>query len=406
VAIDGVETEVLLGGRYRLGERIGSGGMADVHRALDTRLGRPVAIKLMRSREATQTDRDRFAAEARVIADLNHPGIVTLLDSGLDDDRPYLVMELVEGPTLAQRLAEGPLPGEEVRRIGAQLASALAYAHAQGVVHRDVKPGNVLLGPEGRACLADFGIARQVDGTVGMTLAGQVIGSPAYVAPEQVAAEPVGPPADVYSLGLLLFESLTGRRAFTGTGVEVAYARVHGSPMLPVSLGPMWLSLLAAMTARDPAERPTAESVVRLLAGPPAYDAASTAAFSTDVRPVRPARPASPARGRVLGVLPAALVAALALVGVLLAVPWLTSEHGPAASARTAPPTTAATRAVQQPTDGTSPVASVRKRVAPARKAPRPHARHAPPRHRKPPAHVKPHPKPHHGGPGHGHAKH
>ncbi|HJQ04092.1 MAG TPA: serine/threonine-protein kinase [Nocardioides sp.] len=269
-----MENPTLLNDRYRVGSRVGSGGMADVHRATDELLGREVAVKLLRA-----GDTRRFATEACTAAALNHPGIVTVLDARLDEERPYLVMELIDGPNLAQEIAEGPLDPERVRAIGRQLAEALAHAHAQGVIHRDVKPANVLLRADGTACLADFGIARTADGPATDTATGMVVGSPAYIAPEQVAGEAVGPAADVYSLGLVLLEALTGRRAFNGTGVEVAYARVHSAPIIPVSLGPRWVSALAAMTARMPQDRPAAAEVGRLLSGPEAApDAAPDAA--------------------------------------------------------------------------------------------------------------------------------
>ncbi|HWU23592.1 MAG TPA: serine/threonine-protein kinase, partial [Nocardioides sp.] len=241
-----METDTLLSGRYRLGARVGTGGMADVHRATDELLSREVAVKILRASDA---DRERFADEACTVARLNHPGIVTVLDAGLDEDRPFIVMELVDGPTLAQALAAaGALDPDRARAIGEQVAAALAYAHAQGIVHRDVKPGNVLLRPDGTACLADFGIACMVGRSLVHTTEGLVVGSPAYVAPEQVAMEDVGPATDVYSLGLVLLEALTGRRAFEGSGVEVAYARMRSAPTIPVSLGTPWVTTLAAMT--------------------------------------------------------------------------------------------------------------------------------------------------------------
>ncbi|HWU23620.1 MAG TPA: serine/threonine-protein kinase, partial [Nocardioides sp.] len=303
-----METDTLLSGRYRLGARVGSGGMADVHRATDELLGREVAVKVLRASDA---DRDRFAAEACTVARLNHPGIVTVLDAGLDEDRPFIVMELVEGPTLAEALAAGPLDPDRVRAIGEHVAAALAYAHEQAIVHRDVKPGNVLLRPDGTACLADFGIACMVGRSMVHTTEGLVVGSPAYVAPEQVAAEDVGPAADVYSLGLVLLEALTGRRAFEGTGVDVAYARMRSAPTIPVSLGTPWVTALAAMTARDPAERPAAADVAGMLAGPVAAPGEETVSFTPAGTPSRHRR----AAGAVLAAV-VALVAALVAVGV------------------------------------------------------------------------------------------
>ena len=207
---------IILGDRYLLGEVIGRGGMADVYRATDQLLSRPVAIKVLRETADDETDRRRFTAEATTLARLNHVNLVMVLDAGITAEQPYLVMELVEGPTLGQRTQTGPLELAEVGRIGAQMADALAYAHGAGVVHRDVKPGNVLLGSDGRTRLADFGIARLIGDTVRHTKTGHAIGTPAYLSPEQVRGDDVTPAVDVYSLGLVLLEALTGERAFPG----------------------------------------------------------------------------------------------------------------------------------------------------------------------------------------------
>jgi eukaryotic-like serine/threonine-protein kinase len=248
----------LLDGRYRLGDVLGSGGAAEVIRAVDERLGRPVAVKLFRGDVADQLQ--RHEDEMRTLARLAHAGLVTVFDAGTDDEtqRPYLVMQLVEGSTLAQQLRRGPLPSLRTAQIGASLADALAYVHSQGLVHRDVKPANVLIGADARVHLADFGIARIVD-SAHVTRTGDVLGTPAYFAPEQVSGEPVGPPADVYALGLVLLECLTGRREYDGTSIEVAMARLHRQPEIPNQLPGIWQDLLAGMTARDPAARVTAE---------------------------------------------------------------------------------------------------------------------------------------------------
>ncbi|WP_182481440.1 serine/threonine-protein kinase [Nocardioides immobilis] len=246
----------VLGDRYRLGDVLGRGGVADIRRARDPVLDRDVAVKILRD-TVDDADRSRFMGEATTLARLSHPGLVTVLDVGVADAQPYIVMELVEGPTLAAVLRDGALPLDQVAVIGDQLASAIAYAHEQGVVHRDVKPANVLLG-QGGAKLADFGIARLIGDTVRHTRTGMTVGTPAYVSPEQVRGAAVGPPTDVYSLGLVLLEALTGERAFTGTQMEAALARLHRSPAVPDDLPDDWRGLLAAMTATDPGERPTA----------------------------------------------------------------------------------------------------------------------------------------------------
>jgi serine/threonine protein kinase len=253
----------LLDDRYRLESLVGRGGMGSVYRALDVRLDRSVAVKVLRDPDGT--DEERFAAEVRTLARFAHPNLVRLLDAGELDIRPYLVMELIEGETLAHRISRGALSDHETARIGAGVAGALAYVHEQGIVHRDVKPANVLLGEKGDAHLADFGIARLVD-TTGITAIGFTLGTPAYLAPEQVQGAAVGPPADVYALGLVLLECLSGRRAFEGTASEITAARLQHDPELPVGIDALWRDVLGSMTQRRPADRLSAEQVASRLA--------------------------------------------------------------------------------------------------------------------------------------------
>jgi serine/threonine protein kinase len=250
----------LLDGRYRLGTLLGVGGVAEVYRAIDERLHRGVAVKLFRGDVADQLH--RHEDEMRTLARLNHASLVTVYDAGTDSvtAQPFLVMALVEGSTLADQLRAERVTPDRAAEIGAAVADALAYVHGQGLIHRDVKPANVLISSAGRVFLADFGIARLID-SAHVTQAGDVLGTPAYFAPEQVSGEPVGPPADVYALGLVLLECLTGHREYDGTSLEVAMARLSRPPEIPSTLPASWRNVLIGMTARDPATRLSAAQV-------------------------------------------------------------------------------------------------------------------------------------------------
>lgn len=247
---------MLVAGRYELGEVLGTGGMARVYRAHDQLLSRDVALKLFRD-DLDEDASARASQEMRTLADLHHPGLVAMYDAGTCEGRPFLVMELVDGPTLT--------PDADLRAVGEQVAEALAYVHARGVIHRDVKPANILLAPAG-AKLTDFGIARVIDGAR-HTGTGLTLGTAPFLAPEQVTGEPVTPATDVYALGLVLLEMLTGVREYVGTPVEAAIARLHRAPTVPRDLPPPWPELLTAMTSRVPSMRPTAAEVAEVLRG-------------------------------------------------------------------------------------------------------------------------------------------
>lgn len=264
----------IVAGRYRVDTLIGRGGMAAVYRAHDMSLGRTVALKLFAATGESDKDEGRKTSEIRLLASLKHHALVTLYDasdgSELDGEPAFMAMELVEGPTLSQLLDAGPLDRREVARMGADLAEALHVVHAAGIVHRDLKPSNVLLedstSPDRtfRVKLADFGIAYVVDSTR-LTLPGTLVGTAAYLSPEQAKGEPPTPASDVYSLGLVLLEALTGVRAFPGSMIEAATARLLRDPVVPESVGADWAALLVAMTNRDPEQRPDALAVARTI---------------------------------------------------------------------------------------------------------------------------------------------
>ena len=264
----------LFGDRYRVEALIGSGGMASVYRARDESLGRAVALKVLTGAslvgDAAVLQREQ--SEVQLLASLSHPSLVTLFDARnlpndlIDEEHLCLVMELVDGPTLAERIALGSILVSDIAHLAADVAEALHVVHTNGIVHRDIKPANVLLvdsaqpDREFRAKLADFGIASLVDSTR-ITATGTLMGTAAFLSPEQALGKPPAPPTDIYSLGLVLLEALTGKREFTGTMLESVSARLNRDPEVPSSLGDGWVALLTAMTAREPADRPTALDV-------------------------------------------------------------------------------------------------------------------------------------------------
>jgi tRNA A-37 threonylcarbamoyl transferase component Bud32 len=222
-----------LNGRYRLDAQVGAGGMSTVYRAFDVTLERPVAIKLLHREIASDSDQiERFRREARAVAQLSHPHIVTVIDAGEDDGRPYIVFELVAGETLKERIKRmGRLPIGEAVAYALEIARALGAAHQRNIVHRDVKPQNVLIDAEGRAKVTDFGIARSLDDE-GLTADGRVLGTTDYVAPEQAMGHECTAQSDLYSLGVVLYEMLTGEVPFKGEN-QVAVAMKHVREALP-----------------------------------------------------------------------------------------------------------------------------------------------------------------------------
>jgi serine/threonine-protein kinase len=253
------DTDVLLGNRYLLTERIAGGGMGEVWAATDEVLGRPVAVKILRREYADDpTFLERFRAEARHAAGLSHSGIAAVYDYGEDDGSPFIVMELVPGEALSAEMArEGAIAPDRTLDIIGQAALALQVAHDGGVIHRDVKPGNLLLTPDGTVKITDFGIARATN-SVPLTLTGAIMGTAYYISPEQASGESVTPASDVYSLGIVAYECLTGRRPFDGnTPVNVALAQVREEPpALPAGIPEPVAALVMQMLAKDPADRP------------------------------------------------------------------------------------------------------------------------------------------------------
>jgi serine/threonine protein kinase len=334
-------------GRYALRERLGDGGTATVFRADDLELGRTVAIKVY-GPESELSDMDRRQREARALAGVRHPAIVTLFDARLDATPPYLVLELVDGETLAQRIARGPLSAVETRAIGTAAASGLAAAHDAGLVHRDVKPANIMIpaGPaQEEARLLDFGIAHSIGGSR-VTTAGTVVGSAVYLSPEQARGDAVTPASDIYSLGLVLIECLTGRPAFTGTTAEVMGARLVRPPVLDDPAVAEDAPLLSRMTALEPADRPTAADVAQhleipaatrvLAASGPAASAASadvpTQQMTEASAPTPPRTPRRVPLAVVLGGIGGLLVTVLVAAALFTALPGVAPSPLPSDS--------------------------------------------------------------------------
>lgn len=270
MTLDTGDEDKPLRNRYQLSELIARGGMAEVFRAHDEFLGRDVAVKVFRASATAEADFRRQEDEVNVLARLSHPNLVTLLDAAIDRTEPdkpriYYVMELVDGTDLKRRLDEGTLSPRLIAQVGYYVALALEYVHSRGIVHRDVKPANILLnfnadGTRADAKLGDFGIA-SVGNAVAIADDEIVTGTVAYLSPEQARGEEVGPQSDVYSLGLVLLQCFTGELAFDGPAQHSAMARLLDDPSIPDGVPQEWVPLLSAMTAREAAARPDIHDV-------------------------------------------------------------------------------------------------------------------------------------------------
>ncbi len=252
---------VVLDGRYRVDTMIATGGMSMVYRGLDIRLDRPVALKVMDSRYAGDHQfLTRFQREARAVARLKDPGLVAVYDQGIDGQHPFLVMELIEGGTLRELLRErGPMPPHAAAAVLGPVLGGLAVAHRAGLVHRDVKPENVLISDDGEVKIADFGLVRAV-AEAKITSTSVILGTAAYLSPEQVGTGDAGPRSDVYAVGVLTYELLTGRTPFTGdNALAVAYQRMDNDVAPPSTViggvPAQFDELVLKATARDPAKR-------------------------------------------------------------------------------------------------------------------------------------------------------
>ncbi|MFF5231616.1 serine/threonine-protein kinase [Dactylosporangium sp. NPDC000521] len=400
--------EVVLGGRYELRRVLGRGGMAEVWLGFDRRLGRAVAVKVLPEAEAAdQVARERFDREARTVARLSHPNIVAIHDVGVDADAhfggavSFLVMELVEGGSLADRLAAGPLPPAAAAAVAVQVCDALEAAHAAGVIHRDVKPANILFTGAGtdRVKVCDFGIARVTGaGQAELTASAQVLGTTAFMAPEQITGEPVDARSDVYALGCVVYAMLTGQPPFSGeTPMRIAWQHVN-QPVVPASrlrpgLPPRADEILATLLAKRPDDRPASAAQARALlqhlgdatapaataataalpaataatAALPAVPTAAVPAARQPVRataavvaptqsmPVTPAAEAAPAGRRTgigpIGVALAAVVVLVAVIAITAAI--MAGRDDPQSSSGAAP--TSSAPAAAPPTSGAAP---------------------------------------------------
>jgi len=342
--------EQIFGDRYEVQGRIGVGGMAEVWRGYDRTLNRTVAIKTLLPQFARDASFvDRFRREAQAAARLNHPGIVSVYDSGTDGETPYIVMQFIEGRTLADYLASGKtIPPMKAAQVAKEIAEALAAAHAEGVIHRDIKPANVMVTREGKVLVMDFGIARLISGPETAPQTSAVLGTASYLSPEQAQGQSVDARSDIYALGVVLYEMLTGRPPFTGDSpMAIAYKQVNATPEAPSSVNPEVPPELDAVVMRALSKNPAnryqtgqefADDLERARTGgqvmaTPLLPAAGEATQvisrpqPTSVLPPQQDEPGS-SRKAWAGALVAILIMALLAAGAYLAINMLTGGDG------------------------------------------------------------------------------
>jgi eukaryotic-like serine/threonine-protein kinase len=329
----------VLGGRYVLHEQIGSGGYGEVWRAADTVLSRPVAVKLLHPLYTQRSEAlARFRAEARHAGGLSHENIAQVFDyvEPADGQPPYLVMELVDGPSLETLLTGGPLDDSRTMDIVAQAAAGLQAAHAAGMIHRDIKPPNLLLAPGGTVKITDFGIAHTI-GSAPVTASGELVGTPGYLAPERAMGERATPASDLYSLGMVAYECLAGTPPFRGTALEVALAhRDRPLPPLPPTVAAEVCALVMRLTAKDPARRLDDAAEVAVWAGL-LRDGVSAAVLQ--MWPDQPDQPHAAGLFQRRTILAYACVVVAAVVVVVLAsVIGFAATRGPVTAAPASPP--------------------------------------------------------------------
>lgn len=339
-----------LAGRYELVRVVGRGGMGEVWAGRDLRLGRAVAVKLLSPQLASELGvRERFEAEGRAAAGISHPNVVAVYDTGEDDGVAFLVMELLPGPTLADEIGTGPLDTERARSVGAQVVAAVDASHRTGILHRDIKPGNILITNAGAVKVGDFGIAKSTEGAH-LTSTGMIVGTAAYLAPERLAGNPATAQSDLYAVGVVLYEALTGSKPFQGDTPLAMLRAVDAHRPIPLSqarpgIDAALAGVVERAMAKDPADRfPTAGAMLEAFrshnpTGPITVALPSTPTVAAPAAPqtasVQSPPSAAPQLRRWAGVRArTATIAVLAVVALLVVIVALSTRRGPGSPAQ------------------------------------------------------------------------